>query len=101
MLIQSRFWKKVAQHDRIIDDVLYIIHILQRITGFAYSLQSSCSPWLSIKQSFAAIDVMQSESLSLNHLFISGQDNRGFEVFCCIYFDSEKMANKAHGLMDI
>ena len=23
MLIRSRFWKKVAQHDRIIEDVLY------------------------------------------------------------------------------
>ena len=26
MLIRSRFWKKVAQHDRIIEDVLYLIN---------------------------------------------------------------------------
>ena len=30
MLIRSRFWKKVAQHDRIIEDVLYIANGNQR-----------------------------------------------------------------------
>ena len=27
MLIRSRFWKKVAQHDRIIEDVLYMCFV--------------------------------------------------------------------------